>query len=211
VSATDNPPLRLDEESHLESLGLKIRALRHDQQLTLQAVGERTGLSPSMISMIERAQTSPSVGSLVAIASALGVLVSDLFEFKHTERTDPVTRSAEHAVFETPLGVVHESVIVERPLGLGVNFNTYQVGSASARVLTHHSGFESGVVLEGTLQIELGDESYTLETGDSISYDSSTPHRISNGGDGPARAVWVMLDRENPLGDFAPNQTGLTE
>jgi transcriptional regulator with XRE-family HTH domain len=62
----------------LAAIGNRIRDLRGQKGLTLQALSEQTGLSPSMLSLVERGQTSPSIGTLVVISSALGVHMSDL-------------------------------------------------------------------------------------------------------------------------------------
>jgi transcriptional regulator with XRE-family HTH domain len=69
----------------------------------------------------------------------------------------------------------------------------YASGAASGANMSHHSGREFGLVLEGELVVELGFESYTLQTGDSIIFESTTPHRLSNNGHTPMRALWVVI------------------
>jgi transcriptional regulator with XRE-family HTH domain len=186
--------VRLDEDGVLLSLGAKCRAFRRDRHLTLQTIAERTGLSPSMISMVERGRTSPSIGTLVAISSALGVRVSDLFD-GHETTMNPVNRIQDQDSVATATGVHHRTAVVAGLEGVGMNVNTYEVGAESAPEQLHHAGHECAVVLEGTLQIELENESYVLQPGDSITYDSSTPHRITNNGEIPAKAVWVNVGR----------------
>jgi transcriptional regulator with XRE-family HTH domain len=183
-----------EEVGHLSALGARCRALRSDRQLTLQAVAERTGLSQSMISMVERGRASPSIGTIVAISSALGVRVGDLFDFDHGGQLDPVLRKEDQDSISTRDGVTRRNAVAAADQGLGVNFNEYQVGCASAEELLHHEGFECGVVLEGTVRVDVGEASYTLTEGDSINYHSAIPHRISNIGDTPARTVWVNLE-----------------
>ncbi len=70
---------------------------------------------------------------------------------------------------------------------------TYAPGATSGESLSHHSGREFGLVLEGELTVELGFERYTLKEGDSIIFDSSTPHRLTNACGKPMRALWVVL------------------
>lgn len=72
---------------------------------------------------------------------------------------------------------------------------TYAPGAMSGASMSHHEGREFGLVLEGELVIELGFESYTLKTGDSIILESTTPHRLINKSPQPMRAVWVVLSR----------------
>lgn len=56
-----------------------------------------------------------------------------------------------------------------------------------------HEGFEYGVVVAGELTTLIGAEEFVLRTGDSITFDASTPHVYRNDGDVPARAIWVVL------------------
>jgi transcriptional regulator with XRE-family HTH domain len=75
---------------------------------------------------------------------------------------------------------------------------TYPVGgeSCAADALMTHAGSEYGIVLEGRLGATVGEESYELEPGDSIAFDSRTPHRIWNIGEVPMIAIWTVVGRE---------------
>jgi transcriptional regulator with XRE-family HTH domain len=70
----------------------------------------------------------------------------------------------------------------------------YAVGASSGEKMSHHTGREFGLILEGELLLELGFERYRLEAGDSIIFESTTPHRLTNNGEVPLRAVWVVMD-----------------
>ena len=72
---------------------------------------------------------------------------------------------------------------------------TYAPGATSGAHMSHHEGREFGLILEGELMVELGFESYTLHAEDSIIFDSTTPHRLTNKGAQPMRALWVVLSR----------------
>src|SRR5262249_38250180 len=69
----------------------------------------------------------------------------------------------------------------------------YPPGAASGVNMSHHGGREFGFILEGELTVELGFESYALEAGDSIIFESTTPHRLSNRGPNLVRAIWVIF------------------
>lgn len=69
----------------------------------------------------------------------------------------------------------------------------YRPGAASGAAMSHHVGKEFGIVLEGELTLEIGFESYTLTKGDSIIFDSSTPHRLLNHGTETVRAIWIDM------------------
>lgn len=72
---------------------------------------------------------------------------------------------------------------------------TYAIGASSGRAMSRHGGREFGLVLAGELTVELGFERYILGPDDSIAFDSNTPHRMTNTGQTPVRAIWVALDR----------------
>jgi len=71
--------LRSPEEELLKSIGENIRRLRHERGLTLKQLGRRASLSVSLISQIERAESSASISSLYRVATALDSKISDLF------------------------------------------------------------------------------------------------------------------------------------
>jgi transcriptional regulator with XRE-family HTH domain/mannose-6-phosphate isomerase-like protein (cupin superfamily) len=70
---------------------------------------------------------------------------------------------------------------------------TYVSGATSGVKMSHHEGREFGLVLEGQLIVDLGFERYMLDAGDSIIFDSTTPHRLTNEGPHLARALWVVM------------------
>lgn len=71
---------------------------------------------------------------------------------------------------------------------------TYAPGATSGDHMSHHAGREFGLLLEGELVVELGFERHALRAGDSIIFDSTTPHRLINNGNQPMRAIWVVLE-----------------
>jgi len=70
----------------------------------------------------------------------------------------------------------------------------YAPGASSGASMSHHVGREFGLILEGELTLELGFERHSLRQGDSIIFDSTTPHRLTNGCSSPTRALWVVLN-----------------
>jgi len=73
----------------------------------------------------------------------------------------------------------------------------YEPDAVSGDKFSRHIGHEFGLVLEGKLQLEIGFEIYELSEGDSILFDSSTPHRLSNASDSIMRALWVAFKLSN--------------
>lgn len=185
----------VDADETVAFIGNRIRLLRADRNLTLQALAEKTGLSSSMLSLVERGKTSPSIGTLVAISSALGAHMSDLFDNRAGKQEQRVIRVEDQPVYVTAEGVKRRVVRTDDEHGMELVFNDYEPGTGSGSDLVHHSGYEYGVLLEGSLSVEVDGSTYELKPGDSISYNSQLPHRIQNNGRKHARAVWVNLER----------------
>lgn len=183
-----------DADQTIAKVGAKIRAFRSRQGLTLKEVAERTGVSVSMLSMLERGVASASVGTLVSVASALGVHMYDLFDHPAEGQMSPVTRRSEQSAVSTSEGTTRRVIHHDAHLGLEMAVNQYEPGGASGPRATHHPGRECGVVMQGCLTVELEGERYELESGDSIAYASTRPHRIVNEGTQLAVAVWMNID-----------------
>jgi transcriptional regulator with XRE-family HTH domain len=183
-----------DASDTVAAIGSRIRDLRSAKRLTLKKLAEQTGVSPSMLSLVERGKTSPSIGTLVAISSALGIHMSDLLVEQEAAEHLISRRSSQHS-FTTPLGVQRRILRLDRKQGLEIAINVYESNTGSSLDLTHHSGYEHGVVLKGKLTVELeGEGEHLLRMGDLISYPSSTPHRIWNHSSGQVQALWINFD-----------------
>jgi transcriptional regulator with XRE-family HTH domain len=164
--------------------------------MTLQGLAMASGLSPSMLSLVERGRASPSIGSLIVIANALRVTMSDLMVTEPTPDTKLVVRAAEQRVVETARHVIRRLIREDRTRGISVAINEYAPHTGSNERPISHNGFEYGFVLEGTLTIEVDGVEYQLKSGDLISYSSRRPHKIWNHGRQKVRTLWFNLERE---------------
>lgn len=110
--------------------------------------------------------------------------------------SSPVVHPRERKVLVLDSGVTWESLTTTRNDKTDFMFVRYDVGGSSTMEgrLIRHVGTEYGFILDGTLEITLGFETYRLTAGDSISFDSSRPHRLANVGDVPVEAIWVNLE-----------------
>ena len=169
-----------------------MRTAREALGLSIRDVAEATGLSVSMVSLVERGKTSPSVGTLVSIADALGLSMAQLFA-SGAEPASPVIRRAEQRQHPTVDGMTRRLVLTEPSLGIEISEHEYQPAGKSGSVATHHTGYECGLVLSGALTIEVDGDQHVLETGDAIRFPSTSPHRFVNTSSSPSRAVWVNL------------------
>ena len=177
----------------LSDLGQRIRRLRHQRHLTLQQLGEATGLSPSMLSLVERGRTSPSIGSLVAVSSALRVPLKALFDDGLPGRQTYIVRIDDQAVLSPMPGVSRTTAIADSVRHIEISVNKWQAGVATEPRPAHHPGFEYGLVLEGHLTVEVEGSRFVLAPGDLAFYDSTSPHSLHNDGTEDVRAVWVNV------------------
>src|SRR4051812_22565214 len=199
-------------------LGPRLRAIRLRHGIGLRELARRLELSPSSISQIETGKIRPSVRTLYALASEFGVTVDEvLFNEAPRSRSVAPPRGSSRLVPEPGLAVQRA---VERPaiaLNSGVKWErlmfwgdedvefleaTYLPGGASSPddSFVRHNGHEFGYVLSGTLRVVVGFDEFILEPGDSITFPSSTPHRLSNDGTEAVRAVWVVRGRRGAEG-----------
>jgi transcriptional regulator with XRE-family HTH domain len=182
------------EEELVALIGERMRQARLKKGLTLKDLAEKTGVSVSMLSLVERGRASPSMGTLVAVCSSLGILMGDLFDGHIRPRSDPVARRDEQPLFTTREGVKRRVLQTDEIKRTELVINEYLPGTGSGQEPTRHPGAEYGFVLEGTLQVDVAGTVYELETGDAIGYESTLPHRIWNDSESEvACAVWFNL------------------
>jgi len=173
-------------------VGERLRTLRRFRRCTLQTVAERSGLSESFLSQVERGRSNASIGSLKRIADALGVSMADLFEPDGLPGPRVLRREERPALQFGILG--RKLLLTPRPLHhLEVFAGELEVGgSTGPEPYAHGDSEELFVVVSGTVRLELGGEEFELESGDSIDYRSSIPHRVVNTGQELAEVLWII-------------------
>src|SRR5437763_1374412 len=173
-------------------VGERLRSIRRLRRATLRTIAERAGVSESFLSQVERGKASASIGSLRRIANALGVTVADLFEPSAPPAPRVLRRDERPALAFGVLG--RKLLLTPRPLQqLEVFVGELDAGgSTGPEAYAHGDSEELFVVLSGVVSLELGEDAYQLEAGDSIGYRSSMPHRISNAGEDTAEVMWII-------------------
>jgi transcriptional regulator with XRE-family HTH domain len=202
-------------EPEYATMGDRLRRARLARGLSLRKLAEILGVSPSLISQVETGRAKPSVNTLYALASELGISL-DVLLFMDTQPPtpvdgrhavadrldavlphDPVQRADSRSAIRLGSGVVWDRLTTESIRNVDFLHVTYEVGGASSPEdqFQRHSGQEYGYVLSGTLTVRIGFDDYVLGPGDAISFDSGTPHRMVNVGEETARAVWFVIGR----------------
>jgi transcriptional regulator with XRE-family HTH domain len=182
----------MDTTAVLAVIGSKVRSLREGQGLTLDELANRTRLSKSMLSLIERGKSAPSIGTLVAISSVFSVQLPELLG-KPTRDHDVVTRLVDQTVVKGDHGMIHRTVTNDPVRGIEIAFNQYKRGASNSAKPITHDGFEYGLVIDGVLEVAIEDQKHTVSAGDLIRYPSDKPHRITSKGPRGAQAFWITL------------------
>jgi transcriptional regulator with XRE-family HTH domain len=187
-------------------IGASLRAQREKVGLTLREVARRIGVSASLISQIERDKVNPSVSTLYALVRELGLSMGDLFAADDgaapraaSDQAGPVVRPDDRQLINLASGVTWERLTPTSDTGVEFLFVVYDVGSESCPEdsLVTHGGREYGYVMSGRLGIRIGFDEHELGPGDSVSFDSSSPHRLWAIGDEPVTAIWFVVGRQS--------------
>jgi transcriptional regulator with XRE-family HTH domain len=186
----------MSETSVNERIAARVRDLRAARGISLDALAERSGVSRSMISLIERSETSPTAVLLEKLAAGLNTTLAGLFE-PPAGPPDPVARKSDQAVWRDPgSGYVRRNVSpsghltpiqiveVEFPSGAHVAYET-----AGRQPLIHHQVW----VLEGAIEVTVGAEQYALGAGDCLAFVLDRPTAYRNRTRKPARYAVVIV------------------
>jgi transcriptional regulator with XRE-family HTH domain len=174
-------------------IGARLKALRAAGGLTLEDLADRSGVSRAMLSRIERGESSPTAQLLNRVCSGLGVTLSSLFAAAEAS-APPVSRHADQPVWQDPAsgyvrrvvsppgtGSPAEIVEVEFPPGAAVAFESQRL-AASQYVW----------MLEGTMEIAVGGQTWRLDRGDCLHMRLDQPIGFRNPAEKPARYLVVI-------------------
>jgi transcriptional regulator with XRE-family HTH domain len=176
-------------------LSEKVRVVRKQKGLTLQELADKTGLSSSLLSQIERGLVDPTVSTFWKICAALNIPFSSFFE--GNKETTFVVRKDQRRVVELSNSKVRYHELTPHNHSGNMEFILVEIqpGEITEMELVSHTGEECGFVLQGSLKVCLGDEEIILNEGDSISFQSMVPHRYINPGNEISLSIWAMTPR----------------
>ena len=171
--------------------GNNIRRYRLEQKLSLRELGERAGVSASLISQVENGRIDPSISSLRRIAEALGVSIFYLLEDgSEPGRAAPIERAIvrvgqRRRVLLPDSGLEYELLCPDVDRNMEVWIGHLAPGSATGESRRGHAGEELMLVVSGRMEVEYGVDTTVLDRGDSIYLDGTVPHRMRALGDEP--------------------------
>ena len=180
----------LPETVHV-ALGERLRAIRQLRRKTLKEVAASAGISESFLSQLERGRTNATIATLQRLSTALGIEVSDLFA---TTAARPRVLRRAHREFVAWGDLGRKALLTPKPFhSLEVVVARFEPGGSTGdEPYTHGDSEELLIVVEGDVHVQLGTDVYELGAGDSVHYESSTPHRVSNPGSEAAEVMFVI-------------------
>ncbi|MBF0387708.1 MAG: helix-turn-helix transcriptional regulator [Candidatus Omnitrophica bacterium] len=176
-------------------IGVCIRRLREEQELTLRELAKDVGVSPSFLSQVEQGKASPSLATLKSIANELQTTVGRLIDDDGSQQGDRlVMTEKQRKAFKQAGNGVQMYMLSESNPYKQMQPLLMKLGqsAASGESTYSHYGQEFVLVLKGSLEITLGDKTHIVKKGDSIYFNSSTPHSFKNMFKGQTEALWVV-------------------
>lgn len=165
-----------------------LRAVRRQRGLTLERLAEQTGLTKSYLSKIERRHSTPSIAVALKLARALDVDVGRLFSDEAAEEKITVDRAHERSDADGERYQALASALLGKFMS---PFVVRPTGKLIDDPHPEHAGQEFVFVHAGTVELDYGDQTVTLGTGDSAYFDASVSHKIRALGAEQAEVVVV--------------------
>ncbi|MCK4316472.1 MAG: cupin domain-containing protein [Anaerolineae bacterium] len=172
-------------------LGHRIKKRRQELNLSLRELAEQVGLTASFLSQVERDLVSPSIKSLRKISAALD---APIFHFlvEHDAKS-PVVRRNERLKLTLPdSNLAYELLTPDLSRQMEALMAQLEPGDDNIAMALHQYTEEFIYVLQGQLEIQLGEEVYTLDPGDSVYFEGPLLRRLAAKGDEPLRFISVI-------------------
>jgi transcriptional regulator with XRE-family HTH domain len=180
------------------TLGKTIQRLRKAYNMSLGELSEQSGVAKSIISQIERNETNPTIGTVYRLSKALDTTIDEVLK----EDTEPNFR--EHQIksgvpiLESQDGLCR--LAIAGPLDLVDHLQWYDFQAKPGGVLEsepHAPGtVEHLYMLEGEIEVTVGEEMRTARAGEAVRYRGDRPHRLLNIGSTNAHATMVLVLRQ---------------
>jgi len=187
----------LDEGLKAYDIGARVRALRLKKSMGLVALGEHTGLSPALLSKIERGLLFPTLPTLLRIALVFGVGLDHFFveagerPARAVIRKEDRLRLPDRPDAKSPSYYFESLDFPVTDRKLAGYYAEFPAGGDPSEP-HEHDGAELITVLSGELAVDVGGEETVLKAGDAMYFDSSVPHTYAGKGRKDAAAIVVV-------------------
>jgi transcriptional regulator with XRE-family HTH domain len=164
----------------MQIIGEKLKNLRKDRGLTQKDLADNAGVTGGMISIMESNKVSPSVATLMKVLSALNVSPGEFFQQDST-----VTKKFffnDDELINIGTGNIILKLVGGKNAGceIGLLKETYPPGSDTGSEMISFEGQEGGFIIQGEIEVTIGDQKQILKSGQAYYFDTSIPHRFQN-------------------------------
>lgn len=168
------------------SLGQRVRKMREEQNISLDALAHKIGYSPEYLAELESDKITPPVGALIQISRALQIDSSSLLsETKKKARKAGYSQRTKAYFYEN---LTPESADKH----LWAYMITLEPKQEHERVVFKHEGEEFHYVIEGEVEVTVGETPHTIKRGDAFHFDSSQEHQLRNLSDAESKVLVVV-------------------
>jgi len=175
------------------SVGLKIKKLRKEKNMTIADFAKKTEISSSMISQIENEKVTPTITVMWKIAQALEVNIGYFFNEGDEEDINPVVKkNSRKNILINNSNRTYELLVPNLDRKIEFIMLTIKRDDIHHNDFITHKGEECGLVLKGKLKVIIKNKKYVLEEGDSISFNSALPHVYENASNEECVSIWAM-------------------
>ncbi len=175
------------ETQNVEAIGDKIKKLREDKGLSLDELSKMTGFDVELLDQIEKKEVQPQLGTIIRLSKSLDSAFSRVISglgnrlYSITRKTEQKAVSRSTSRKDKKQLYMYKSLAPEVH-GRHMESLIVQLEEKRTDELSVHEGEEFIYVLEGVVELTIGDDQFDLEPGDSVYYLSTTPHLIAGKG-----------------------------
>lgn len=198
ATATEPAPKAAEEPAADVSgntVGARVKALREAMGLSLRDLSERSSVSPTMLSQVERGSTSPTLSVAEKIASGLDLTLSQLLRLDEVQHV-VVSRSGDRRARQSGGHRIEELTPPLPGQRADVSSHSLEPGASTGGTgdaPMHEPGSrETAVVLDGEVVLVFEGDRHPLSQGDSVTFDADLPHHFENQSDEPVEFIAVI-------------------
>jgi transcriptional regulator with XRE-family HTH domain len=175
-------------------VGARLRAIRQLHGLSQRELARRAGVTNGLVSLVEMNRVSPSVSSLKKLLDGIPMSLAEFFTGDFNQRT-PVFYTAEE-LLEIGNEAVSLRLVAATRSGRQMTLlhERYEPGAATGEEMLVHKGEEGGVVVQGRIELTVGNETRILNAGEAYYFASNLPHRFRN----PGREICEIISCSTP-------------
>ena len=170
-------------------IGSQIKLLRKSRGMTLQDLAEKTQLSLSYLSMLERGLSSPTIANLQRICNVFNLMLPELLTSLN-QNSLLVKKNERYLIFDDEKGVKYESLTNGKTNIIGTIMTVTDNNIHHSDV---HSSDELGFIISGSINIKLNNNVYCLEEGDSFYIPANTYHCFEKTSEDECISIWVYI------------------